>query len=307
MDTALRIALLDSFEQLQLSLAVFADSLRDQTDQPIWVAGTHSPEEAYSKAIELYTGIWYLDGQAPNTTRSCPGLIGATASTLDAAIHLNIAKKALQKAVTDLRAQLKPAEISALVDEIRPRSAILGELLGAASLGRLHLKQAYRKIVVLDPRPDKVGFTWAQSNRSIRILTKKEAMDLLTRARSCEEDPIMHQISRLDDEVREDEALAQVKPVVAHLRANTVRRLARGIAGAPSVYDRSMTQAYLPMLVPHDPTVDKGLPFFREPDITPGDNLRFSRSDSLLEDQEFLPAVHIFRYRDRRVYVPPEK
>ena len=298
--TALRLEVIRLFKQLNIELLAFSEAFQAEGSLPAWVQNHEAGAESRAAALNYYRAVWYEDGQPSKSTVGEPGLVAASPAVIEQAKQLNDCKERFKEAITELRKHLKPAEANHFVDkELNGRNAALANSLKAAGIGRLHLKQAYRKLPLLDHRPDKVSFTWAQKGKAIRQITKADARQMLHKVRACEDDPIVYQINALETEVADQEVLARVQSVTPHLRANTVRQLAPGIGRTKAVYDRKMVHAYLPILFPFDPT-KPALPQYKEPSLEPEPSIRFGRSGTLLEKRAFLEAIHVYRYQDRR-------
>lgn len=289
---ALRIDLLARFEALLARLDNFCTAVRRDRDLSVWVSRTESELvenlDMRFKAIHLYRALWYEDSQDGRETLTCPGIVGASPETLEAACACNSAKDEFKTAVLGLKLLGRVETHTAMADLHRrwESVAVAMRRMGAA---RLNLKQAYRHIPVLDRRPLKIGFTWSKQGRVIQRITVPAARHLLEQR--IETPQIRLELQRLA-EIGDLETLARVRGVCPHLRANLV--FAAEKEGSSEVQRRLM-QAPLPILVP----LRRGerLPEFvavsPEPPTTP----RLRRADIRIEDEPFLPSVRIHRYR----------
>lgn len=288
----LRVALLNRFEALLVQLDAFCSAVRQDAILPVWVSRTENELlenlDMRFKAIQIYRALWYEDSQDGRETLTCPGIVGASPATLEAARSCNIAKDEFKAAVLALKVLGRVETHTAMADLHRrwESVAVAMRRMGAA---RLNLKQAYRHIPALERRPLKIGFTWSKQGRVIQRTSVAAARRLLEQRAETPQTRL--ELQRLA-EIRDPEMLARVRGVCPHLRANLVFT---SEAGSPEVYRRLM-QAPLPILVP----LRRGerLPEFvtvsPEPPTTP----RLRRADIRIEDEPFLPSVRIHRYRD---------
>jgi hypothetical protein len=163
------------------------------------------------------------------------------------------------------------------------RYAMLNERLAREGLNRLHLKQVYRHIPLVVNRPEKVGFSWYTSGRSIKKITKKEAYDLLCRL-NTDATHIKIQLERLAT-LKDSEPLARVQNQAPVLRANLVYTDKK----------RKSMNVSLPLMFPSEGK--RELPEFNVPMSTPPTSRsRLVRSDNKLEDEPFLPSIRVHRY-----------
>lgn len=291
MDSSLlRINLLDCFDSLLEHLQAFGKSLAADRRLPIWVSRSEQEIEQgldmRPKAVRLFQSLWYEDGQDGRETITCPGLIGASTGTLQAAIDCNTAKNAFRDAVLALKKLRKP-EADALLDELHRRDPDVALAMRRMGTARLNLKQAYRHIPLLDARPVKVGFTWSRQGRTIQRIDHGRVRTLLERRSETAQTRLeLDKLSRLPP----DEPLARVRPVCPHLRANVVFDV-----GGDT--ERRLVQTPLPLLVPLQAGED--LPEFVPVPPHPVGTDRLRRSDVRLEDEPFLVSLRVYRYRER--------
>lgn len=287
--TGLRIQVLDSFENMLAALSHFCACVRKDTDFPLWVALTEQEEAdnqgQRDKAINLYQSLWYEDGQDGRETITRPGILGASTETLDAALVCNDSKDAFKQAVLALK-KLPLSQSTAALDELHTRDEKVAAAMQRMGAARLNLKQAYRHIPLLETRPVKVGFTWSKQGRTIVKTSVNEARRLLERRTETPQTRAeLHKLSQ----VSELETLARVRSVCPHLRANIVFRDADGET------ERRLMQTPLPLLIPLQ--VGEPLPEFVPIPAEPVGSVRLRRSDVKIEDEIFLPLLHIHRYR----------
>lgn len=286
--TAIRIDLLERFEHMLAAIDAVCAAVRGDAALPVWVPRTDQEQEAgltlRAKAVQLYHTLWYEDGQDGRETVTCPGIVGASPSTLDIARACNAAKDAFKKAVLALKG-LSRADANALLMDLHKRNEQVAEAMQRLGAARLNLKQAYRHLPVLDARPIKIGFTWSKQGRTIQRTSVAEARRLLERR--AETPQVQLELRRLAD-ISPAEILARVRSVCPHLRANVVFQTPHGI-------QRRLIQAPLPILVP----LARGerLPDYVPVPAEPTASLRLQRSDIRIEEQVFLPTIRVHRYR----------
>jgi len=289
---ALRVALLACFETLLARLDAFCATVRRDTVLPVWVSRTETELaenlDMRFKAIQIYRALWYEDSQDGRETLTCPGIVGASPETLEAALVCNSAKDEFKAAVLALKV-LGRVETHGAMNDLHRRWESVAVAMRRMGAARLNLKQAYRHIPVLEQRPLKIGFTWSKQGRVIQRTSVTAARSLLEQR--VETPQIQLELRRLA-EIREPETLARVRGVCPHLRANLVFAVEQG---SPEIRRRLM-QAPLPLLVPLRP--GERLPEFVAVSPEPPTAPRLRRADVRIEDDPFLPSVRIHRYRD---------
>ncbi|MEE4376662.1 MAG: DNA replication terminus site-binding protein [Candidatus Competibacteraceae bacterium] len=287
----LRIDLLENFQHLLSSLNQFCTALRNDNRLPAWVSRTEQEINASlaprTKAISLYQALWYEGDQDGRETLTCPGIIGASPATLEAARTCNTKKDKFKAIVLQLKI-LSKAEASLIMADLHSRNEEVATAMKRMGAARLNLKQAYRHIPLLDRRPLKIGFTWSKQGRTIQRTNVSETRRLLERRRETPQiRQELNQLSTLPD----NEQLARVRGVCPHLRANIVFA-----EGGKASNRRRLIQAPLPILVPLQG--NEALPDFVPIETEPQDNPRLRRSDVRIEDDVFLPSIRVYRYRE---------
>lgn len=271
----------DQFERIRRAVLAFTKSV-DHYDSPHWIA----PWSETGRTFELEDALldlWYLDDQDGRETRVYPGLVALNHEQITLAAELNLAKDHFHKTVQTLkeRDSVKWREIQGMLTR---RYQNLNEQLSREGLVRLHLKQVYRHIPLVVKRPDRVGFSWYSSGRSISRITKKEAWDRLVQL-NTEATHIQIQMQRLAS-LPDNEPLARVQRQAPVLRANLVFADGR----------RKSMNVSLPLLFPSQGI--NALPAFSTPPVSPPtQRQRLIRSDNKLEDEAFLPSIRVHRYR----------
>lgn len=239
--------------------------------------------DARQRVIEAITTVRYQDGQAPNTALSFPGVVAVSPETAAALEALNAAKNTLRAALRAMDGQRVTRADG--VREPLSRAALhdLGE-------PRLHLLQAWR-LVPLIARPLQIGFTWAH----VRKVSRLSVAEATTRLQRLGEGPhLQMQLARLA-ELDPAETLAEVLPAAVHPRAN----LLMDAKGA-----RQQLRVVLPIAfidAPHRPLP----PISALPPTREADPYRLRRRDVRLEDEPFLPSLHVHRYLPEARHLSP--
>ncbi|WP_027856996.1 hypothetical protein [Marinobacterium jannaschii] len=266
-------ALVDSLRQL--SAGILNDPL------PAWVPD--AADNPRSIIANIYSDIWYQEEGDGRATRSLHGLVAASEHTLRQAHKVNAAKHQLQRAVQAYRTLTSP---SALPDELHNRAAQLSEHLQHQGLARIHLKQCYRDIPVLQSCPDHVGFNWYCSGRSIRKVSIADAEQMLLQLDS-RQPHIQRQLAALAS-LPSNEQLAQVQQLAPVMRANIVWK-------TETETIRKARNCSLPLLFPIDK--EQNFPDHNDPSLTPPtERQRVTRMDSKLDPTPFLTSLRIHRY-----------
>lgn len=275
-ESALRQDVLDAFAALQSSLDKLCDAIRKDSDLIAWVQEESDTPlflgdlAAREKAIVLFKQLDFLDNQAPREIIVLPGFIGATLHTLERVMEVNQAKDQFKKRVLALKsASLKPANLT--------------QAMHAMGLARIHLKQCYRKIPILQQAPEKMSWTWAHTKSIKRISVAKAQEMLLKRG---EDAGILMQLQKLSS-LPENEQLAIVQELAPHLRANIVLSKQNST--------RLMIKGPVPIFFPCDSQTP--YPSFKPPlKKSLRDEKRSIRKDVRLEPNPFLPAIRAHRY-----------
>ncbi len=287
---AVRITLLASFETLLDRLNNLCTAIRQDSALPAWVSRTEAELaenlDMRFKAVQLYRALWYEDSQDGRETWTCPGIVGASPATLDAALACNVAKDEFKASVLALKVLGRIGINSAMAD-LHRRWETVAEAMRRMGAARLNLKQAYRHIPLLEQCPLKVGFTWSKQGRVIQRTSVASVRRLLEQR--VETPQIRLELQRLA-EIGDDEPLVYVRAVCPHLRANIVFAKL-GHVGVT----RRLMQTPLPVLVPLN--LGERLPEFVGVMPDPPRHFRMRRMDVQIEDEPFLPSVRVYRYR----------
>ena len=281
--TALRAELCQALEHLETMLHECAACVRADEDLPVWLWQTRGGESMRLTATHAMRQIEYDDEQDPNTVIMCPGLLGASAATLERVRELNLAKDRLRTVLVSME-KIRIQERDPVTGE-RVKMSLARFALHAMGRARLHRHQAWRHWRLLEAMPVGMGFTWAHTRKVKRI-------DVATAQRWLEDKgdnlSILEQRELLAP-LPPDQPLAYIKKSPTHVRVN----LTWGPdENAPQA---SQVCAALPVLFPCRP--GQALPPFaalrQSSEADPG---RRKRRDRKVEEIPFLPAIHVYRY-----------
>ncbi len=279
--------IVDAFEQLTESL-LFFDKQLSKSHLPISLpsvdCGATTHQQALEQARYFYTDIWHSDDSDGRRTQSCYGLVGANTTTLEAAIKLNAAKDQLRACV----GLLKKSELNTASEQLQRRSQALATTLNNQGLSRIHLKQCYRHIPLIDSTPHNVRFSWYNSGRSIKKLTAESAMQMLLKLDTSQLH-IVRQIEKLSP-LHKNTKMAQIQTQVPVVRANIAWKT------DDNNWRRLAKNCPLPILTPLSDEAE--LPEHNVLTSAPPTlRSRAQRSDSLIDPEPFLPSLRIHLYR----------
>lgn len=280
--------LLDTFDELARATAEFNQLLKSQQPQ-CWLPLTDNEKQQHitpiEKACELFEDIWYVDGQDGRETRSCHGVIAGNTQIIEAAKTVNKQKEQLHKQIKTLQKEDKKSW-KTTQQEMLQRHPGTKERLHWAGLDRLHLKQLYRQIPIIENPPEKVGFSWYTSGRSIKKITPEDAQILLEKF-NYQDTHIKMQLEAVA-KLKADTPLAQVQQLAPIMRANLVFEHNGKVS-------RKALNASLPLLINSS---DGQLPIYNPQSLTPPEQrIRLERSDQRLETEVFLPSIRVFKYQ----------
>lgn len=236
-------------------------------------------------ACSLMQDFWYQDGQDGRETRSCFGFITLESSTLSKANEVNALKEQFKNEVQTIQKANKETWLT-LKGELARRHPSLQAQLHFSGLSRLHLKQTWRTLSVIERSPIRIGFNWYQSGRSIKKISVQQAYDELSRLSNQG----THTQVQLDaiSKLASNTPLAKVQNLAPTMRANLFFDDTEG----PS---RLAMNISLPILIKANN--EQILPKHNTPSITaPKDRVRAVRSDRKIEDTPFLPSIRVHKY-----------
>jgi hypothetical protein len=268
-------ALISSFHDLVHATHSLCCAIQQENQLISWTQNTDK-DGGRAQACSVYSQLHYTDNQAPREILICPGFIGASLSTINLARELNECKERFKKKIIACKNNAQQQKIM--------RSEAISALLQSAGLGRLHLKQCYRKIPILSTAPKKITWTWAHT-RSIKKITVAKARTLLLQ--KGEDIGIQLQLQQLNY-LNEHEPLAIVQELAPHLRANIVYP-------ANAIIHRQMIKGPIPILFLC--TIETPYPDFSPPsEKQPKNKNRSIRCDVKLDPNVYLPALRAHRY-----------
>jgi hypothetical protein len=290
LESEFRIAILDAISALYTSVSNFTYAIKQDSNLCAW---TDQPQfsclqrkDARDQAIAVFEQLEYLDEQDPREIILAPGLLGASVATIEKIRQLNTAKAKFKETVLAFKeAKLSFTDINKTVEELlnkrHPRTA---NSLKKFGFSRLHLKQCYRQIPLLEQVPEKVSWTWANT-RSIKKITIAQAEKMLHQR--GEDYGIQLQLKKLS-QLPANESVAIVQELAPHLRTNIV--MAHG-----DEIQRFMLKGSLPLFFPADSST--ALPEFVPPKLKKATSPeRERRNDQRIDPTPFLPAIRGFRY-----------
>lgn len=278
--------IIDAFEQLKGSLSFFDKQLA-LSKLPISLpaeTGLIRTADKQRHARQIFTDIWHSGHQDGRRTHSCFGLVGANPDLLAAAEQLNEYKDQFRICI----GQLKKSELPEISQKLHQRSQAVAASMNQAGLGRLHLKQCYRHIPLVETKPDNIRFSWYSSGRSIRKVTAHDAMEMLLKL-DISQTHINRQIEKLSP-LDKNTPLAQIQKQVPVIRANIAWKI------DATHWQRIAKNCPLPILIPLGE--DDQLPVHNNLAPTPpAQRSRALRSDSIIDPEPFLPTLRIHLYR----------
>ncbi len=283
-----RIDVIDAFESLMAAIDKLCQAI--ETDSALMAWTQHpslAPNQHRQRACTIIRQLEYTDEQAPRETVLCAGFIGASAQTLSLAQGVNLSKERFKKSILALRSvNLAKSDpyLTEKFNTILPRPQQTAHLLQKLGLARLHLKQCYRKIPILEKAPSKISWTWAHT-RAIKKITVAKAEEMLSKKGKIP--AIEMQLQKLQS-LSPREPLAIVQDLAPHLRANLVFQQENAL-------ERHMIKGPLPVFFPC--TVETPRPQFNPPlPKQEKDATRSKRCDIKIESTPFIPAIRAHRY-----------
>ena len=304
--SAKRIAIIDGYKALLESLQTLAACLRLDAKEgfPAWVQPEDGDDEpAVDGIIATFQLLTLKEGYHPREAYTRFGLMGVSADTLAQVRVVNAHKETLKDAFKSLKQEQRHEIAEDAFTEIQ-RAPIIREALRKAGLARLHIKQTTRTIQVLEERPLRVGFTVSQKSHMVYRLTRQQAINLAVKAGN---DHLANSIAQLP----EDEAIAQVRKLPTHVRANITyrdrvrhKKIESQDSGAKTRYRPDQVSASMPLLYPYDPyqaameppVIHNGIEAcFKLQNET---NTRLPRSAGIIDrSQPLSESLKLYRYR----------
>lgn len=276
-----------AFDEVTQALNNVVEAYRNTAGQS-WALHTPRPDTDW--LADALLDLWYEGNQDGRTTRSYIGLIAADDNLMKAAVNANTVKDDFFKAMAVIKEEY-PHRISHLKYELahrKSRVAYVNEHLRRSGLARLHLKQTWRHIPIIDQPVLSIRMAWFTSGKSIRRLSVQEAEKKLCML-DTEAPHIRIQLQKLAG-IPSNEPLAVVQDLTPQMRANVFYQEPLDDGRL-----RSAMNLPLPLFVP---SFNGLLPSHNQPPQHPNKKrVRAVRSDLKLEDTPFLPSIRVYRYR----------
>jgi len=280
--------LIDQFDHIVRHTQQLCSSLNNQ-ENPHWLPLSEDEQgqntAPLQKARSIYQDYWYQDGQDGRETRSCFGLIAANPQQIQLAQDINQSKELFKVQIKQLQKNHKQQWLE-LKGTLASRHSSIRDDLHFSGLSRLHLKQTWRHIPVIDRTPSRVGFNWYNSGRSIQKISVQQAHEALLRLDTSSAH-IQTQLNQLS-QMNLNTPLAKVQNLAPTMRANLFYE-------DQQFPERQAMNVSLPILFKRCPK--QALPSHNEPElVAPLTRKRAVRSDRTIEDQAFLPSIRVHRY-----------
>lgn len=246
----------------------------------------HNPMAEHLNQAQLLDAVfqdyWYQDGQDGRETRSYIGVIMANDALIAHAHTLNTTKDAFKHSSTLLQKQ-QPDSWRDIKTQLNMRYANLRESLYFTGLARLHLKQCWRTLSIIEYPAQRIAFNWYKSGRSIQKISAEEAYKQLLRL-DTSSPHIQIQLETVA-KLPPSTALAKVQNQAPVMRANVLGTH----AGATL---REAMNCSLPLIIR-----GSELPEISWPETEPPEQRsRAKRSDNKLEETPFLPSIRVHKY-----------
>lgn len=174
-----------------------------------------TPTAATREAWATYARLHYNDNSDGRLTDRAIGalVVGREASV--AAQQVNKLKAEFEEAVDALKSEEGIDEF----DNWMQKTKEMRELLISLGRRRIHLLQCYRKIPIVEDRPDSMSFTWVQHAQVLRPVTRDHLVDRLSRLRDKPKVDVL--------------GLEQDRDTLMRLAADTQLRVARASPACP--------------------------------------------------------------------------
>ena len=225
--------------------------------------------------------IYYQNNEDGRLTNRYWGVIGSTKNNITTLKNINTLKTTFQKSVIELRHANQHKWLD-LYHKINTREGIISEPLTESGLSRLHLKQTYRQIPILDSQPKKIAFSWYTSGRSIIKMNRHQVFEKLL-ALGEDKTHIQIQLNLLSN--ISDTHFAQIQNQAPTIRANIL-------------YQNLQTQSFnasLPIFFESDTKFN--FPSITElPEVKNLQRKRKLRNDIKIESECFIKSLRIYRY-----------
>lgn len=296
----LQINIIEKFYELQASLLELEKYVCN-TDKnlPAWLLPpklmSHVSYNHRMCASKFFKQLEFLDDQNPKEILIAPGIFACSTLTYTLIHKINKIKEEFKQSILNLKKEKVKTSDPFLVEKfeqiLQSKKSDIRINLKKMGLARLHLKQCYRKFPILNSRPKKVSWTWANT-RSIKKIDIETARNMLLKHK--QDEGIIYQLSKLAS-LNANEKLAIVQELAPHLRANIVMK--EGNADKRFMLKGTVPIFYLD---------DEGLPLpeYIPPSNKKGkDSARQIRNDIKLDPTPFLPAIRAHKYLSKSNFI----
>ncbi|WP_415912802.1 DNA replication terminus site-binding protein [Neptuniibacter sp. QD37_11] len=270
---------LEAFEALSSALEALRSAFL--TNNAVFHSAFDGINDDTSHAISASLNIWYIAAGDGRNTQKLPGLIGISPEVIPLVNHLNLAKDHFKSTVKHFK-----GSTSVIHEILHKRAQFLATTLESHGLARLHLKQCYRHIPVLDQAPTKVRFNWYSSGRSIRRMKVSDAYSKLQEF-DYSLPHISTQLSILAS-FSPDDYLAQVQEQVPLVRAYITWE------DGEEILSKNMN-APLPIFFPLGQD-NKYPPSNQIASTPPEERSRKKRSDCCISENPLIPSLRLHQY-----------
>lgn len=271
------------YDQLVQRVDELSERIKEDNGE-LWAF--NQPVADLSWLRQALSDFWYAGDQDGRHTRPYVGLVAASRETIKATMAVNEAKGSFKQALSILN-KYDRALIPAIKESLPKRHSHLHENLVGAGLARLHLKQTWRTLPLVNVPVNRIRLSWYSSGRSINRITAKDAEALLMKL-DTNATHIKIQLKKLAA-LPDSEHLAIIQKQSPIMRANIFYETA--MAGGQ---DRRAMNVAMPIFILSS---DGRLPPCNIPPETPKENrTRAVRSDNRLDDAPYLPSIRAHSY-----------
>lgn len=230
--------------------------------------------------------LFFDDDRDGRETAPYYGVIETDSILRDALEYLNLAKKDFKATLTGL-ALLDPNSQREMMKIVKNPQRWPSRMDRYASdLGRLNINHVYRTYVITSAKPHKIQQTWSKNSKSIRKITKKEAVDRILSLENPLPEHLKIQYESLAS-LPDSASLAVVHEETPHVRTNIFFRGRREPltvkSRLPIIIPKSEGRVFIDFLLPED-KVENGK--------------KHQRSDILIHQTPVASSIHVYRYRD---------
>lgn len=283
--------LVAEFRQLEKALETLVEHLQSSRPKH-WIPLSELEESSDSKqldiACDLISDLWYRHQGDGRETRSRHGIILADEHCQTLIQDVNQQKQRFREQVT--REKEDRSKWRLKYEALSEQPSSLRDKLMNAGLKRIHLKQCFRLIPLLEKAPSKIGFSWYCNGRSIKSLSLKQAETLLLELGEAKPH-IQIQLQKLG-QLPPGTRLARVQNQAPVVRANLVFH-----PGA--LPQRKAMNLAMPLFVPaHSDPQQHPLPEHNQiSSEAPEGRTRQARGDQRIEDEAYLPSIRAYLYK----------